>query len=411
MEIKFNTKSLFNAKNKIAIFIFALIILLQIIYIINKNEYKDFKIYYTAAVAYLNYDDIYSIDVLNKYSSENITLPFIYPPISILFFIPFQMISLKLSFYIFLMIKILALFVLIYLISRFIFEEKFFIFIYLLVFGYSASLLVDLRAGNVTIIEQAFLWTAFYLFNKKKYNLFILLLLVASIFKIVLLFFLGILIFLPRKIRLKYLSIAAVAVLFIVSINFLFSYEYSIKYFTEVLIKRPSQIGSSINPNIMGFIGNIFHLLNVSQVSFIFPKLKVDLIIYIISLFMILIITYKNLGQFSIEQNLFLFIANYILVYFLIMPRTMFYQLFMVVPSVFYIFTNTNINKYLKYILLFLIFFPTVYFNRFILERNEKEVSSSLIFLIIDYLPLFTIFLMWFILNIYLSKKNNFNDY
>lgn len=405
MKIKLNTKFLLNVKNKITIFIFSIIILLQIIYITNKNEYKDFKIYYSAAIAYLNSDDIYSIDVLNKYSSENITLPFIYPPISILIFIPFQLISLKLSFSIFLIIKILALFVFIYLSRKFICEEKFYIFILLLVFSYNSSLLVDLRAGNVTIIEQAFLWSAFYSFRNKKYNLFIFLLLVASIFKLILLFFLGILVFLPRDIRFRYLSLAAVAILFIILVNFLFSYEYSIKYFTEVLTQRPSQIGSSINPNLMGFLGNIIQLLDISQVSFIIPKLKVDLVIYTISSFSILIITYRYLIKFNIEQNLFLFIANYVLVYFLIIPRVMFYQLFIVVPSVFYILIHTNLNKYLKYLLLFLVLFPNVYYNRIILGRHENEVSSSLIFLIIDYLPLITIFLMWYILNIYLSKK------
>lgn len=407
MKIKLNAEFLINNKNKFAIFIFVLIISLQLFYIIHKNEYKDFKIYYTAAIAYLNSDDIYSIDVLNKYSSENITLPFIYPPISVLFFIPFQLIPLKSSFYVFLMIKILAIFVLMYVFRRFICEEKFYVFIFLLLFSFNSSFLVDLRAGNVTIIEQVFLWVAFYSFSKKKYNLFIFLILVSSIFKIVPLFFLSILIFLPRRTRFRYLNIAAVAILFIILVNFLFSYEYSIKYFTEVLTQRPNQIGSSINPNLMGFIGNVFRLLDISQFYLINPKLKLELIIYIILVFLILISSCKYLIYFNIEQNLFLFIANCILVYFLIIPRVMFYQLFIVVPSVFYIMVKSNLDRYLKYIILFLVLFPNVYFNRIVLGRNENELSSSMIFLIIDYLPLLTIFLIWLILNKYLRKKTS----
>lgn len=86
----------------------------------------------------------------------------------------------------------------------------------------------------------------------------------------------------------------------------------------------------------------------------------------------------------------------------------MIYQLFIVAPSVFYIVTRSNFNKFLKYIMIFLVLFLNAYFNRIILGRHEKEVSSSLMFLIIDYLPLFSIFLMWLILNVYLSKKTTF---
>lgn len=408
MKIKFNSINFLRDKNKIIILIGVLLISLQIIYVLQKNEYKEFKIYYAAAKAFLNDDNVYSIENLNKYSSVKIDMPFIYPPISLLFFLPFQVIQFKLSFLFYIASNLISLLFLIKLYKKLIGEERFNFFIILLLFAYNASFLAQIRAGNVTIFEQLFLWIAFLHLGNKKYYLFVLFVLLASVFKLTPLFFVLLLLFLPSKERFKYLMLSFISVIFLIFLNFIFSSDLSLTFLNEVILNRVSKEGSSINPNLYSFINNFLQIVRIKELNIIKTSINIELFIYIILTFVILIVIGRNIKKYSIDQNLILYISSFILVYFLILPRVMFYQHFILVPSLFYILTKVKIhNSLLRYLFLTFIFFPTIDFNRRILGRSEQMVPDSILFLILDYLPLLSLMLGFYILNNHLKKAKS----
>jgi hypothetical protein len=155
----------------------------------GRDYHWDFQSYFQATAAYLQGLNPYDAKALKAATGQDIK-NFVYFPVSLPFFVPFTRLCFRTADLVFLVIQCCSLIYLIFLWQRFFLREKvdpWFLLFCLLAFN--ATVYLDFQAGNVSTIEQALLWTSFYFFLRKRPMLFGLFLVLAAIFKMVLLFF------------------------------------------------------------------------------------------------------------------------------------------------------------------------------------------------------------------------------
>lgn len=168
----------------------------------------DFKAYYYAARAYaagLNPYDVVVTAAVGEYSDFRGSFRFIYPLPMLFLFLPLSLLSYTAALHLFLLIKCVLLAGLIYLWGKEFLEDKPNLSFYLFcIVAFNSPLYIDLRAGNVAIIEQFTLWLAFYFFLKRRLLLFCLFILIPATIKVTPLLFLSLLWFLEGRGRRLY---------------------------------------------------------------------------------------------------------------------------------------------------------------------------------------------------------------
>ena len=151
----------------------------------------DFRTYYYAALAWHQDLDPYSTASLGKAAEGSVPRPFIYPPYTLGLFRPFNVVPFSTAFRIWLALKLILLAGMIFLWRKIFLPEERSVFFYLFVFlAFDTTIYWDFKAGNISVVEQFFLWTAFLCLLKRKPVGFCLLLLAASAFKLIPIFFL-----------------------------------------------------------------------------------------------------------------------------------------------------------------------------------------------------------------------------
>ena len=159
---------------------------------------EDFSNYYYTAKAYLEGVNPYDRNAVEVANGQPL-LQFFYFPLSLQIFRPLTWLSFDTARMVFLVIQCCSLIYLVFLWQSVFLKEKadpwFFLFCML---AFNATVYLDLRAGNVSTIEQALLWTSFYFFLRKRPVIFGIFLVLAAIFKMVLLFFALLILMLKR---------------------------------------------------------------------------------------------------------------------------------------------------------------------------------------------------------------------
>jgi hypothetical protein len=156
----------------------------------------DFRIYYHAAKAWQEDQNPYDAQVLSEIAQRRVSKGYAYPPATLAFFRPFTLVSYDVARHAFFALKSLLVVGLIVLWRRrFVAPGPAFYLLCLLAFN--NTIYLDLRAGNVSLVEQAFLWSAFYAYMKDKLGAFCVLVLLAAAFKLVPILFLGLLLIRP----------------------------------------------------------------------------------------------------------------------------------------------------------------------------------------------------------------------
>ncbi len=144
----------------------------------------DFRIYYDSARTFLAGETPYD-------THPGVSWEYTYLPMSLWVFVPFASLQYETARVIWIILQATAIVVLIFLWrTQFLREEGDWLFYIFCLFAYNATLYINIRSGNVALMEQPFLWLAFLFFLKRRYALFCLFLIIASIFKGLPLFFL-----------------------------------------------------------------------------------------------------------------------------------------------------------------------------------------------------------------------------
>jgi len=165
----------------------------------------DFKAYYYAARAYaagMNPYDIVVTAAVGEYSDSRGSFRFIYPLPLLFLFLPLSLLRYPTALHLFMIAKCALLGGLVYLWGKEFLEDRPDLSFYLFcIVAFNSPLYIDLRAGNVAIIEQCALWLAFYFFLKRRLLLFCLFILIPATIKITPLLFLSLLWFLEDRER------------------------------------------------------------------------------------------------------------------------------------------------------------------------------------------------------------------
>ena len=169
-----------------AALVVVLIYALAICYtVITKDKQWDFRTYYHAAKAHQADLDPYQIENLNAVSNEEITLDYVYPPVTLYFFTPFLMFDFPTAYYLFFALKLIALGLLIRIWWRRFLPEKTLaiVLLVLVAFAFRETIIRDIYAGNISVFEQLLIWSAVPLFLDRKVAGYCLLIGLAAVFK------------------------------------------------------------------------------------------------------------------------------------------------------------------------------------------------------------------------------------
>src|SRR5690348_16484006 len=146
---------------------------------------QDFDVYYHAAVA--------SRLGLDPYAHAEFRTPYQYPPWTLFLFYPFTLVGLPHAYSIFVGLKILSILFILLLWIRIFQLRDWPILVILVPFAFGSSLLVDLRAGNISAFEQLLIWTGFYFYVQNKITKFATAICAAASFKLMPILLLGLL--------------------------------------------------------------------------------------------------------------------------------------------------------------------------------------------------------------------------
>ncbi len=176
------------------------LILLGCFYLSNLYEERerslwDFKTYYYAAQAFRVGQNPYEPTVLSELAGEEISLPFLYPPFTLVFFLPLTLVPFSSAFLLYLGLKLLAVIFLILIWRSFLGKDFDFLFFPFALVVYNSAIPLDFAAGNISVFEQILLWGGFLLFLRGNNLYFTFMVVLASLFKTTPLFFLILLFF------------------------------------------------------------------------------------------------------------------------------------------------------------------------------------------------------------------------
>jgi hypothetical protein len=321
--------------------IYFVLFILYTIFNIDQN-FWDFGHDYYAAKAFLLGLNPYNTDVLFKLGGVDQRLPFVYTPISLLFFAPFTLLSYEtapliiLGFYVFVLVGTFIYFSH-YLLSSIKQFGPFYLFFAVLAFN--GAINKSIHVGNVASLETALVFMALMCWLKGRHIFFMILIFAASIFKLTPLFFLS-LIFFDKTPRWRSAAVLFVTFLFVLEISFQVVLSNVSMSFSEWLVFELTSVGGCEplvkgfnNPSVFCFMKEL--IANVDSFS------MQNALTTIIFAFWVIIILF-----FTIRAGFYLVRENHIeartdlavlalLCYALLMPRFQDYSWVLLIPAVF----------------------------------------------------------------------------
>jgi hypothetical protein len=297
----------------------------------TQNNQWDFRTYYYAGRAYAEGLDPYELGSLAEVSQTEIGFPFFYPPLTLPFFRLLSGLDLGTAAIVFLGLKLLGVAGLIVLWQVvFLDGEHDPLFYLFCIFGFGGALIADLRSGNVSVFEQVALWLAFYALLRNRLLAFSLLVILASVFKLFPVLFLGLL--LLSESRRKYWHLLGSGLLFL-GVN-LASYLLQPQLYSSFLLSAPNlDERGAINPSSLAAIRDVFD--GLVRRGLVRDVMAGESIVYLVVIVVVVAFTgwaARRVG--SGDPRTIIFLAC--LAYALILPRFKDYAyILLLVPSYF----------------------------------------------------------------------------
>jgi hypothetical protein len=239
--------------------------------IIRKSYYEtgwDFNVYLTAVSAFENGIDPYSVGNMQKNQVQASPLPFIYPPISILFFksliVFFKKIHLsnfRINYYILWCLFLTGTF---FVIRRGDKEFQPLLFITLLLTGFIASFW-NFMTGNIGIIELFLFSLTFYFILKERYYLSATFITLTAVMKIIPLVYVIFFVFSkkPNQVKWKVILLSVMLFILVSGISYFLFPDITYSYYQSVLGKLVIQgspilrSGGIVNPSLFFLIRDV----------------------------------------------------------------------------------------------------------------------------------------------------------
>lgn len=304
--------------------------------LINMDQFQwDFRTYYFAAEVYTKGLNPYDVNTISALSSLPITLKFVYPPVTLLFFRLFVLVDYNTAFYLFLAFKFMVLIALVMLWKYRILKGRADLpFYFFCIFAFNSAIYIDISAGNISVIEQFFIWLAFSFFLKRRAAPFCILIIIAGLFKVWPILFLFLLLFSNEEKKWTYFISSLLTFIALMFISFMISPGLFANFMQNAAAIYERGVR---NPATFSLIMDPFQLL-ARETGIIVP-VAVPMIIFSIVIMGILFASWQAYRRLSYteredKERLFLFFAC--LVYALILPRFKDYSyILLIVPAYF----------------------------------------------------------------------------
>lgn len=319
------------------------------------NYLWDFKMYLMTEEAYdsgLNPYDRASVETV----AERGLTPFFYFPTALWILKPFTFVPQQTAMYLFIILKCCLLVYLVWLWEAVFLEQPhdplFWLFCIL---AYNATIFVDLRAGNISLLEVTLIWSAFWCFLKGRHVEFSILLCLAAAFRLSPLFF-GLLLLVPNqgpRVRPVITFLIAVACLF--GFTWLLDPSLFVQFFPNALgITRDEPLLFHImNPASLPLIRTFCVLLgDLSGVELPGP---VPFVMYLAWVCTVLAVTWRILGRLDLGEpaDRKLAIGILCLAYAVVLPRFKDYSYILLILPTYYIILKARYTS--SYPFLFLL--------------------------------------------------------
>ncbi len=200
-----------------------LIVLISLVLVIriasnSKWSQWDLRVYYHASEAFLCGSDPYDSSQWSEAADNSMELEYVYPPITLLLFAPLTILPYSVAVWVFIFLKAACLALLITTWIKWFVPDKRFgpQFWFFIVFAFNRAVYIDFRVGNIAVFVQLLIWLALAFFLRKRFNLFTVVIVAASLFKVFPILFLGLLLF-PGSKRSRRLLFSGIAVFALVN--------------------------------------------------------------------------------------------------------------------------------------------------------------------------------------------------
>ena len=168
------------------------------------GQHQDYKTYYFATHALAAGKSPYDRRVLCDLANTGTVRSFLYPPSSFIFFLPFRKVSYEIGADIFLLLKLAALVGLLCIWCRCFLDVdllswEWIVAAIAITQAFGRPILTDIREGNVSLFEQILIWSAFAGLLRQRYISFAIMIVLASVFKLLPIAFLGVLLVITTR--------------------------------------------------------------------------------------------------------------------------------------------------------------------------------------------------------------------
>ena len=218
----------------------------------------DFQTFYWAASAARRGLDPYRLEALSAIAGTSIALPFLYPPITLALFLPFTWLSVSSAAVAWLALKLGLAAGLVTLWRAFLPSTRPLTLLVVAVLGFNASLLWDLRTGNLSVVEQLALWLGFTRYVEGRRRSFVAFVILGSVFKLLPIAFLALLL-VPSRERRSNPGLAAAGLALFAAIVVLPAWlgpAWAHGYLGGQPAERPY---GERNPSVVGILDMAFH--------------------------------------------------------------------------------------------------------------------------------------------------------
>jgi len=310
-----------------------------IFYISRHDDYQwDFWIYYNSVRAHAAGLNPYEAASLSQIVGSPMRNCFAYPPLTLYFFRPFIYLDFATASWLYLFLKCLLLSGLLYLWKREFLQEKAdLLFYFFCLLAFNAAIYIDFAAGNVSLLEQLLLWSAFAFYLKRRWLLFSLCVVAAASFKLVPILFLGLLWFAEEKKKYWYFAAGGLGFGLMLLASYLVAPALFVEFVQDSAGRADWERGL-FNPSTLAFIRDGYDLLTAKLGISISPRILRALFLGLAAI--VLLVSYRAytaLRPVFEKRNEKVLIFMACLVYALILPRFKDYSYILLIPPAWFI--------------------------------------------------------------------------
>ncbi len=297
----------------------------------------DFQTYYYAARTQAAGLDPYNVDQVNEVAQHEVLHPFLYPPVTLYLFRIFALLPFAIAYELWLAFKLILLAILFIVWQRrFLANEPPWLLALFYIFAFGAALNLDLRAGNVSLIEQTLLWLGLACLLSRRLIWFCILVLASSFFKWTPAAFLGLLLFTDEGKKWLYFVGSSVCFAGSVGLNYLINPRGLHHFVTAAAAHEEG--GVRANPSTLELMKFLFGSVKRFGLSDATISLLAHAAFAVIAL-IVAAVTLRYLVPLYRRHKLSIVYLIYTscLAYAVIMPRFKLYSFILLLPAAYYI--------------------------------------------------------------------------